>query len=290
MVLLATGSIVARKTWFNKPAEATSSWEAASAFVLPKLQQGDAITTFPEWDRTGFPSLEPKSEFMLHRDPILAEDLQKIKRLWIITPTDRRDEALAALPFSVSKPEQETQEGIVTVMLVVVPDDLRWEIELADLLGNARVEHGSKGKLTECKSFDKKRASWRCARGARVSLEEREIVSSGRTCMEVAFGKEKTQNTTRVIFKDLAVGKKLRLRAGWTLESLRKKRERPGELSWTVSLGGESLDARTFPTTDRWHLLEFDTSGMQGKQDLALEFQASSPAKTEFCFNGWIEK
>lgn len=290
MILVAVGSIVARKTWFNKPAEATSSWEAASAFVLPNLQPGDAITTYPEWDRTGFPSLEPKSEFMLHRDPILAEDLQKTERLWIITPTDRRDEALAALPFPSPKPTLEQREGIVTVMLFSVPEELHWELELAVLLDKAIVEHGDRDKLAGCKGFDKQRQTWRCPQRGRVSLEERDMGKSARTCLEVAFGKEKSSNTTRITFKDVPLGQTLRLRAGWSLESLRKKRERPGELSWEVTVGGKSLEARTFETTDAWHLFELDTSSLQGKQDVVLEFHATSPDRTEFCFNGWVEK
>lgn len=294
MILLATTSIIARKTWFNRPAEAVSSWETASAFVIDNLEEGDAITTYPSWDRTGFPSLEPKSAFMLHRDPILREDLQRVSNLWLIAPSARVDEALAALPFDPPKPSLEKRSGIVTAMRIPVPDDIHWDLELTDVLKQARVERGLvRGKskdnnLTTCERFDAKQNRWRCSGAGSVGQGEQEIVTSARTCIEVFFGK--SHDTTRITFTDLPKSKKLRLRAGWTLASLRRKRSAPGKVSWRVVLGDKELDKRTFPTKDQWHLFDFDTAFAPDKHDLTIEVEASSPDKTEFCFNGWLEK
>lgn len=294
------------------PDETPSDWRRAAQYVLERAEPSDAIRVHPNWIEAPLPYLTDVDDRLSRQDTPVPGDLQGDDRVWIISETDRVQEAVDRLPWRPENPQKKAF-GPVSVILADVPEALKFEYELLDHLEGAEVAHvtpsapkkkpeepdapdeaDAKNEPTErgeqCKNWNAEKRRWYCGpENPWIFVGEimRFVNDNPRRCIWAhPPGDDKV---LRVTFPDVPLTDTFRVRAGLTFRASRS--DRGGPVRMQVEIGHDQVVDHTYPaTSSTWFPHDIDTSKLAaeaGESDVTFEISSEAIHERYFCLNGW---
>lgn len=273
--------------------------EHLAAHPLP----ADRILVWPAWRETPLPELVEVSQALMWNDQPVLEDLQGARRLFLLTPTSRVEEALDELPFP-ARPHITSREDFDTVQLleIAVPKALtQWPIQLSDHLAEATVEIIDRSVTPHKRSRCSKRAragapSWSCPDlPEQVGVSFYELDDQPRYCILAPPPKGK-ETALRVTFpstslEDASNPATLRFRAGFDLRGARLAANND-DLTLKIFIADQEIARQRYQAqTSTWKAtdIELAPQALEGApQGLTFEVDARSATHKLFCFNAWL--
>ena len=288
LILLVGFGSLAAQLWVVPSEVDKKEWKKPADWVKKQLEPSDAVRVHPAWTEDPLPYLEDVgSQVHRHQDPV-ESDLEEIRRVWILTETERLEGALAKLPFEPSRPDLK-RFGDVTVIKAIVPSSVRSSYELLEHLEGAKVERIEKKSVQHCDKWDEKDRRWDCGERDRwlyVGEHEQIVAGDPRRCIW-AHPLPK-QKVLRITFPGVPLEETLRVRAGLSFKGARFKRGTPVRMQ--VRVGGERrYDHQYGPRTSTWGKYDIDTTASAGsKKPVVFEISSDKIRRRWFCFNAWV--
>ncbi len=264
-----------------------ADWQRAAAHVVEAVEADDVVRVHPSWTEAPMPYLQTIGNQLNRLHHPLAEDIQGVERIWIISETDRLAEALARIPFDTAKAQLERFDTI-TVALVEVPASTQFPFALHEHLDQAIVTRGSGKKQEKCTNWDAQKREWQCAKRDRwlyVGESVRELDNDPRTCIYAHA--LPNQRVLRIEFPEVPLYETLRIRAGLDLRGARNARAT--QIDYRIYVDDKLLTSESIAkAASPWTAHDIDTTERTGESvRLAVEVQAEAVHGRFFCFNGW---
>lgn len=285
LVLTALFSLCSQCVCQADPTE-TDDWNRAADAVVERAEPTDAIRVHPTWSEAPLPQLREVGNLLHRHERPYLEDLVGIERLWILTESSRRTDAVAPLPFDASADRFENF-GTVDLLEVDVPADLRLESALSDRLDDADVEVRSDGDVDDqCRRRATDPPSYRCEDGT-VESTLLEVEDDPRRCIR---SDPPSGDRHLAVEAPLDVdGDVLRIRAG--LDRRAARLERGGDVVYRLFADDQQIaDERVDGHTSEWTAHDVETDDLDGpttRVRLEVESVDPSPHHRRFCFNAW---
>lgn len=263
-------------------------WQAAAQHIIEHAAPTDLIATEPPWREDALVPLAPlQAQFIRNDYEIWREDLHGATGLWIASEAGRVDRALGRLPWEAT-PDKTLPAGSVTALHVTVPDALRYQARLSDLLNKASV-HVVEGQDARACAWQAGQARWSCvAAGANVQVYPRtlEMQDAPRRCIWAP--PPGGAKRLRVAFPALTLHDTLRLRFGQDLDGARQAGP---DMRWRALIEGEEIaQGVTKEHVDGWPAADVQTARWRGKPvTLTIEIEAERWERRHMCFEGWID-
>ena len=120
LAALALASAIGRRSCWRDPTTPTD-WQRAASHITSELSPKSRVLVHPHWSEAPLPSLSSHDHALLWTKRPLAEELDGVREIWVLTESTRLPEALARLPFQ-AQPDAITRHGTVTTARVPVPE------------------------------------------------------------------------------------------------------------------------------------------------------------------------
>ncbi len=289
ILLGAIFSLSAQCVFKNAPSDA-DNWRDAAELAVELSEPKDAIRTHPSWTEAPLPHLRPVGNLLHRHHHPLLEDFYRIDRVLILTERRRRSQALARLPFD-GAPTETHRFGDVELLVIPVPESMRIDGDLVDLLPDAEVYYGNpEGRDRPCRRWSQRDRAWICDgrdAGAMVRPILLELDDDPRRCIQAY-----PPSGDRYLSVEMTLEKPsdiLRVRAGLDLRSARL--ERGGDVKYRLFLDDEKVEEVLVDAQDSsWTPHDFDMSQRDDgpvKLRIEVESVADRPHHRRFCFNAW---
>ena len=262
-------------------------WQKPADYVLDHVRQEDGIAVHPAWNEDPLPYLEAAGPQILPQETILAEDIQGVRRIWLLSEADRLDAAIDRLPFDPSRPTIKSF-GDVSVVRTQVPSSIRFNYEFLAHLDEARVERVEGESVRHCENWSAEDRRWDCGSRDTWLYVGENLATLGDDLHRCIWahpldGKKRL----RITFPDVPMRRLLRIRAGLIFRVVHKDNRAPVHLR--VDVGGETRLEHTYPPhTTTWVPHDIDISGLDGTSDVTVEVWTPNIKDRWFCFNGWV--
>ena len=261
-------------------------WKAPSEYVLEHIGPRDVINVQPNWTDAPYPYLTEVGDQLARQGTPLIEDVHDRERIWLLTETERIDEALARMPFEAS---DKKTFGDITVVRVDVPETQPVTYELRPHLRQAKVTYVKDGEITNrCKNWNKEENAWHCGRPDRWVYVGHELLDLGGDPHQCIWAHPPPgQKKVRITFPSVPLADTFRFRGGLNQRGARSKRAT--DLHFSVHVGEKWTQKETIPARQTsWEPIDFDTSALAGQTaDVTVEVWSESIFDRLFCFNGW---
>ncbi|MFW5967558.1 MAG: hypothetical protein ACOCV2_08580 [Persicimonas sp.] len=287
LLLVAVGliSFAAQLWWLSGDVE-QSDWRAPAEYVLEHIGPEDAINVQPHWTDDPYPYLTEVGDQILRQQDPLLEDAHRYERIWLLTETDRLDEAIERMPFA---PVETREFGAITVVRLDAPSSSPVATELLSELDEATVERVGDGDERTCNNYSERDRAWYCGKRSKWIYVGEEFLHLGRDPHRCIWAHPLPNGRThRITFPDVKLSERFRLRAGLAERAARSKRGTDIDLRLTV--GEEFEKSKTIPARESsWEPIDFDTSSKAGeRRDVVVEVSSPDVKDRFFCFNGWV--
>ena len=288
VVVIAGLSTTAAQLWVFPSEVDQEEWREPAAYVKKHLGPDDLVRVHPEWTEDPLPHLESVGDQISPQERPVAGDFQDVRRVWIVSETERVDGAVDLLPFEPSRPEYE-RFGDVTVVETRVPSSLQSSYELLDHLDEAVVERLKNGKVKQtCDNWNPRERRWDCgSKDPWLYVGEKRMMVGGdpHKCFwahPLPKGK-----VLRITFPKVPLQKTLRVRAGLSFTASRKGHGDPVRMR--VEIDDETRVDHVYPAHDSvWRASDIDTAALSGqRRDVVLKVTAPEIRDRGFCVNGW---
>ncbi len=242
----------------------------------------------PGWNEDPLPYLESVGDQVLPQTDPVAGDLQSARRVWILSESERADEAFESLPYAPSRPDKK-RFGDVTVFETRVPSSIQASYELLDHLEEAVVERVDGESVETCDNWSQRDRRWDCGGRDRWLFVGEKFASLADDPHECIWAHPVGEGRTlRITFPDVPLERFLRIRAGLT--DLGSVIEDAVPVHLTVSIGDDTRVKHTYGAREtNWFPHDIPTPELQGEtRDVVLEVRASDTKNRWFCLNGWV--
>lgn len=287
LLLVGAGLFSFAAQIFVLPGDAEADdWREPAEYVLDRIGPDDAINVQPHWTDAPFPHLTDVGDQILRQSRPLLEDAHRYERIWLLTETDRLDEAIERMPY---EPANTREFGPITVVRLDAPDDSPISTELLSELDNARVERTGGDKTRTCDNWDAGQRAWHCGEKDKWLYVGEEFQFLGRDPHRCIWTHPlPAEKVHRVTFPDVELGDRFRLRAGLAERGARSKRG--SDVDLRVAVGDEREETATIPARETsWDPIDIDTSGWaDSRRDVVVEVSASDIKDRFVCLNGWV--
>ncbi len=290
LVFAGLASLIAQI--FILPGKSTDDdWQRASAYVIEQTAANDAIRVHPSWTEAPMPYLQPVGNQLHRQHHPLAEDIQGIERIWIVSETNHLKDALKRLPFEAT-PEKSQSFDTVTAVLVDVPKSTQFPYILNEHLEQAKVTRLNKknNKTEECTNWDRNLRKWYCGGNRDRTLHVGDVVQElGDDPHHCIWAHALPHsNVLRVEFPAVPLQDTLRIRAG--IERVGSSRHGATPTDYRIFLDDKLVVSEQIPKHDStWPAHDIQTVQQSGKTgNLRIEVESENDRGRHFCFNGWV--
>lgn len=260
-----------------------ASWAAAVEALRSELQPGDGVWVNPTWAAAPWADLEaaaverglPRGRFLLHASPLLAADLARFGRVFVVGRPAPELPPNAGPPGTVLEAEDLVVQRVPVLSRPVT--DFRAALPDAQV---ERVEPG--GRRTPCRwSGDRHVCDGRAWTAVREVMAE--VGDTRRRCVwGYAFP---DRGVLRITHRGAKLGKTLTGGVGLTLWAVRHNEGAP--VDFRVLVDGEQVWQATMPRGDfSWHELDVDTSAKVGRTaDVVFEIRSDHTYWRQMCYD-----
>ncbi len=288
---------------FLRDSTSPDDWSNAAHHALRQLEKNTQskdsptrVMVWPEWRETPLPHLVDQSQYILWNHAPTIEDLQNTSEIIILTPQDRKEDALRALPFTPQNTRQENFNSVLALHVALPPQTQYTTPPLHTLLRKATVSiEKPKGKPTSCTSWrnNPREPGWACAKHPRIiGAAEYELDDQPRTCI-LAHPPKSPSDTLVITFPKIKTEldhATLRVRAGIDLRGARLAKHND-DLTLEILQGDQSLATHTYKAQEStWDHLDIPLKTIANHTIEPLTFRVSAKSHDHklFCFNAWV--
>lgn len=286
-LILAAGiaSFVAQVFFLPGDVDA-EDWRQPARYVLDHIGPADAVTVQPGWNEDAYPYLTEVGDQVIRQHHPLLEDVHRYERVWLLSESERLDEALELMPFEAA----ETHPfGSVTLVRLDAPEERVVHFDLLERLDEAEVSRVDGDKeIRQCDTWDADKRAWYCRKPHKWIYVGEELLFFGldphRCIWAHPPGKGRK---VRLRFDDVPMGETFRVRAGLNQRAARSKRGT--DVHVRVIVDEDLVEERTIPARENsWKPIDVDTSHIAGQErEVVVEIWSKKVYDRFFCLNGW---
>lgn len=292
-ILVAAGALsIVCQLWIFPSDVQQQEWRRCAEVVRESSRPDSGILVHPDWTEKPLPYLSKVQDRLIRAPEPSFTDLARYETIWIMTPTDRRSEALNRLPFNPAPEDVSTEleSAHLQVLKLTKSNSPEFSRSLLERLESATVARVKEdGESETCRNWDSEERRWDCGSRDRwlfVGQERLYIDRAPRRCIWAHPVPD--QKILEIRFESVRLRDELWIEHGFSLEAAR--RDRGSDVVMSVTIDGEQkAQQRVPPRESTWRRQKIDTRPWADTtHDVTVQIEAESIYDRFFCFNGWM--